>query len=137
MQIITKFITTIGTLLFICLTTQASAQSPTNPSDNQSKSKLFAVEIKVGPNWDHSKAAYEQAFFKEHSANLKTARKAGAIVMGARYSDIGLIVFSAGSKAEVTAIMDKDPSMSAGTFKYEVHPMNVFYPGLVQSKPSN
>lgn len=94
--------------------------------------KLFAVEIRIGPNWDSSKPPGEQEFFSEHSANLKRLRDAGHIAMGARYSDIGLIIFSASSAEEVRALMAQDPSMTAGTFKYEVHVPNVFYPGLVQ-----
>jgi len=95
---------------------------------------LFAVEIKVGPNWDSTKLPKDQAFFNEHSSNLKRLREAGHIVMGARYSDIGLIIFSARSAEEVRGLMSQDPSMTAGTFKYEVHALNVFYPGLVQSR---
>lgn len=53
--------------------------------------------------------------------------------MGARYSDIGLIIFSATSVEQVKTFMEKDPSMSAGTFKYEVHKFNVFYPGHVKT----
>jgi uncharacterized protein YciI len=94
--------------------------------------KLFAVEIKIGPNWDSSIPPNEQKFFAEHSANLKHLREAGHIVLGARYSDIGLIIFSARSAEDVGALMSQDPSMTAGTFKYEVHQFNVFYPGLVQ-----
>lgn len=93
--------------------------------------RLFAVEIKVGPNWDTAIAPHEQAFFSEHSAHLKELRQAGHIVMGARYSDIGLLVFSAESSESVAALMDKDPSMKAGTFVYAVHALNVFYPGQV------
>ena len=92
---------------------------------------LFAVEVTVGPNWDGDKAPHEQAFFKEHSDNLKQLRSAGHIVMGARYSDVGLILFSARSADDVRAFMDKDPSMEAGTFQYDVHPFNAFYPGTV------
>ena len=94
---------------------------------------LFAVEIKVGPNWDTAKAPNEQAYFAEHSANLNRLRAEGHIVMGARYSDIGLIVISAASAEDVRAMMSEDPSMAAGTFVFEVHAMNVFYPGLVQN----
>lgn len=94
--------------------------------------KLFAVEIRVGSNWDGSKPANEQEFFSQHSANLKRLREAGHIVMGARYSDIGLIIFSAHSAEEVRAWMAQDPSIAAETFRYEVHALNVFYPGLVQ-----
>lgn len=88
----------------------------------------FAVQIKVGPGWDSDSPPAEQAFFKEHSANLKQLREEGHIVMGARYSDIGLILFAAPTIEAVRAFMDADPAMSAGTFRYEVHPINIFYP---------
>jgi len=94
----------------------------------------FVVEIHVGPGWDESISPYEQAYFKEHSAHLNELRSAGHIVMGARYSDVGLLVFSARSAEEIGALMDQDPSMQAGTFSYEIYPMNVFYPGLVGDK---
>ena len=45
--------------------------------------------FKTGPKWDSAKAPNEQAFFREHSANLAKLRAAGTIVMGARYADIG------------------------------------------------
>ena len=127
-----KLLLTISIIMFACSVLEASSLSSSTSSGTEAKLKLFAVEIKVGPNWDRSKAPNEQAFFKEHATNLKHLREAGHIVMGARYSDIGLIIFSASSPDEVTAFMEKDPSMSAGTFKYQVHTFNVFYPGLVQ-----
>lgn len=116
---------------------QARAQTSVTAGAAKAELELFAVEIKVGPNWDSSKAPNEQVFFREHSANLKRLRDEGHIVMGARYSDIGLVVFSARSKGEVRGRMDSDPSMTAGTFVYEVHAFNVFYSGMVQARPSN
>lgn len=117
----------------IMLALASCSHQPTSvAADTEAAQKLFAVEIKVGPSWDSSIPANEQNFFAEHSANLKHLRQAGHIVLGARYSDIGLIIFSAKSAEEVGTLMSQDPSMTAGTFKYEVHPMNVFYPGLVQ-----
>lgn len=95
---------------------------------------LFAIEIKVGPKWDVSKPPQEQTFFQEHSANLRRMRDAGVLLMGARYSDKGLVVVSAATAAEVRAQMDQDPSVAAGTFMYEVHPFNVFYGGALKSK---
>lgn len=88
---------------------------------------LFAVEVRVGPKWDASKAPQEQNLFREHSANLKRLRDAGHLVMGARYSDIGLIILAAETEASARAMIDADPSMAAGTFKYDIHPFNVFY----------
>ena len=92
---------------------------------------LFAVQVTIGPNWDAEKPTHEQAFFNEHSAHLKSLREAEIIVLGARYSDIGLLIFKATSVDEVRTLMDSDPSMQAGTFQYDVHPFNVFYPGAV------
>jgi uncharacterized protein YciI len=97
--------------------------------------ELFAVEIKVGPKWDAAKPAHEQALFREHSANLRELREAGSLVLGARYSDKGLLVLRAPSLADARAMMDRDPSIVAGVFGYDIHPLNVFYPGTVQSRP--
>jgi hypothetical protein len=95
---------------------------------------LFAVEIKTGPRWDASKAPNEQAGFREHSANLRRLRETGALVMGARYADKGLVVIAAASVAEVKAMMDADPSFGLGTFVYEVHPFGVFYGGELRPR---
>lgn len=94
---------------------------------------LYAVQVRVGDKWDASKPPQEQALFREHSANLKRLRDAGHLVMGARFSDVGLIVLAAESEAQARAMMDADPSIAAGTFRYEVHAFNVFYPGTVRS----
>lgn len=95
----------------------------------------FAVEITTGPGWDLAKAPGEQRLFREHSLHLKKLRDAGHIVLGARYSDKGLLVFAAQTAAEVKALMDQDPSMAAGTFKFEVYDFNVFYSGTLQTRP--
>ena len=95
---------------------------------------LFAVEIKVGPKWDAQKPPQEQAYFREHSANLRRLRETGQLVLGARYGDKGLVVLAAASAAEAAALMDADPAMAAGTFVYELHPFNVFYAGTVRPR---
>ncbi|NNF68064.1 MAG: hypothetical protein HKM98_11200 [Gammaproteobacteria bacterium] len=127
-----RFIAVVSALLTASCALDSSRESASIDSTVESTNKLFAVEVRVGPNWDNSLAPNEQEFFSEHSANLKRLREAGHIAMGARYSDVGLIVFSAQSADEVRAFMSSDPSMSAGTFKYDVYQMNVFYPGMVQ-----
>ena len=66
--------------------------------DSAADRQLFAVEIRVGPGWDPEKAPGDQAFFGEHSAHLRELRNAGHIAMGARYSDVGLLVVSAASE---------------------------------------
>lgn len=118
------------------LAASAFAQMPAAVvADGVDERPLFAVEIKTGPNWDAAKPAQEQAFFREHSANLKRLRDAGALVMGARYSDKGLVVLAEEDIVAVKAMMDADASVSAGTFVYEAHPFNVFYAGTVRARP--
>jgi uncharacterized protein YciI len=126
------FIAAVSSVVLASCALDNSVEPASTASAAEPAEKLFAVEIKIGPNWDSAKPPNEQEFFSEHAATLKRLREAGHIVMGARYSDIGLIIFSARSAEEVRALMSQDPSMTAGTFKYEVHLLNVFYPGLVQ-----
>jgi uncharacterized protein YciI len=114
---------------------QAMAQSAHPASGVEANQRLFAVEIRTGPSWDPAKPPGEQAFFREHSAHLKRLRDAGHIVMGARYADKGLVVFTAKSSSDVKALMEQDPAMVAGTFVYQIHDFNVFYAGTVQSPP--
>lgn len=93
---------------------------------------LFAVEITTGPALDDALPAHEQPGFTEHSANLKRLREDGALLMGARYSDIGLLVIRADDMAAVEAMMAADPTIDSGVFQYEAHPMNVFYEGAIE-----
>ena len=117
-----------------CLAQPAAAQSASQPALTAEPS-LFAIEIKVGAKWDQAKPPQEQAYFREHSANLRRMREAGILVMGARYSDKGLVVVSVPSAADAKAQMDQDPAIAAGTFTYEVHPFGVFYGGELKVKP--
>ena len=115
--------------------TPSVTSSPSqSPSPSAAPTKLFAIEIKTGTSWDAAKPAHEQAFFREHSANLKKLRDQGSLVFGARYSDKGLVVLEAISADEAHAMMKQDPSVQARIFAYELHDFNVFYGGTVQPK---
>lgn len=96
---------------------------------------LYAVEIRTGPAWDAARPTHEQAFFKEHSANLQRLRDAGQLVLGARYADKGLVIVQARSQVEARALIDADPAMRERVFVYELSDFNVFYGGTVQPKP--
>jgi uncharacterized protein YciI len=109
----------------------AQAQPPTlAPNDLP----LFAIEITIGSKWDQSKPPQEQLHFRDHSSNLKKLRDSGALIMGARYSDKGLVVLAAKDETSARAMMDEDPSIRAEVFKYQVHSFNVFYGGTVNTK---
>jgi uncharacterized protein YciI len=107
---------------------QASAPAAEVPEN------LYAVEITVGSAWDQAKKPNEQAYFKEHSTNLQKLREQGRIVMGARYGDKGLVIVNAANEQDAHALMQQDPAMQNKTFTYQLHPMNVFYPGTVNAK---
>ena len=123
------------TKLLLILVWVVGATSLADESPTPEPLLWFAVEITVGPGWDTSIAPNEQAYFKEHSEHLAALREAGHISMGARYSDVGLLMIQATSADAVRALMDDDPSMQAGTFQYKVHAMNVFYPARPAKPP--
>lgn len=120
------------TLLAAGLGLSAKAQTPL-PAE--AAPPLFAVQVRTGARWDAAKPPVEQAFFREHSAHLKKLRDAGHIVVGARYADVGLLVVAAPDEAAVRALMEEDPSMKAETFRFDIHPFNVFYGGTLQPRP--
>lgn len=119
-----------ATLTYMQIATAQTAK----PSEDDTR--LFAVEITIGPNWNAEKAPQEQLHFSEHSANLKRLRDAGALIMGARYADKGLILLAAADESDVSVMMEQDPSMKAGVFQYSVSPFRVFYGGTVNSRAS-
>lgn len=109
---------------------QAPAPAPAPPPP------LYAAVFKTGPTWDTARPPGEQASFREHSAHLAKLRAAGTIVIGARYSDIGLLVVTAATEADARKLFDGDPSIAAGTFTVDVHRFSVFYPGFVGTPPA-
>lgn len=119
-------------ILALALLPAAGAQAQTPPPAVEPP--LFAIQVRKGPSWDEAKPPQAQAQFREHSAHLRKLREAGTLVMGARYSDVGLLVVTAENEAAARALMDGDPSIAAGTFGIEVHPFNVFYGGNLQPR---
>jgi hypothetical protein len=122
----------LSTSATLALAALARAQTPPASATPPVSSKnLFAVEFRTGPKWDAAKPPKEQAFFKEHSANLGSLRKADRILIGARYSDKGFLIFTGESEADVRSLIQADPAVQNRTFSFEAHRFNVFYPGCV------
>ena len=124
----------------LCVAASLAAAQPASapaapPAAPATALLLFAVEIKTGSAWDSSKAAQDQPHFREHSANLRKLREQGLLLLGARYSDKGLIVLEAASADEAHALMRQDALIQARVFGYELHSMNVFYGGAVEPPP--
>ena len=94
--------------------------------------KLFIVIYTPGENWNNSKQPQDQDYFNFHSKRLQAYRKEGKILLGARYSNKGMIIMPADSEEEIKKIVFADSAVLAKTFNAEVFPYNVFYDGCIK-----
>lgn len=92
---------------------------------------FFILHYTPGPTWDHEKPPNEQAFFVEHSRFLASLRAYGNAKIGGRYSDKGMIIFSAPDRAQADSLLSTDPSVTHGTFIAELHSIRFFYSGTI------
>lgn len=92
---------------------------------------LFIILYTPGENWDAAKGPREQPYMDFHSRRLSQLRQDGVILLGARYSDKGMIVVKATDEANARRIVEQDSAVIARTFTAEVHPYYVFYDGCV------
>jgi uncharacterized protein YciI len=76
----------------------------------------------------------EQRHFKDHSANIARLKTEGRLAIGGRFGDMGLLLVRAATREEAQSLVDRDPSVSAGVFKAEVHPWSTFAAGCVEGK---
>jgi len=99
---------------------------------NNQDQKLFIVIYTPGENWNNSKQPQDQDYFNFHSKRLQNYRKEGKILLGARYSNKGMIIMPAETEEEIKKIVYADSAVLAKTFNAEVFPYNVFYDGCVK-----
>lgn len=111
------------TLILFLIAFVLKAQSTEKPDS------LYIVTYTTGPSWDVSKKPNEQAYFKEHSANLSKWRKEGIIQLGARYGDKGMIVLKAPSLTAAKELVLKDEGVHYKLFEADVQKFNVFCQG--------
>ncbi|MCD6065947.1 MAG: hypothetical protein K0S33_773 [Bacteroidetes bacterium] len=86
----------------------------------------FVVLYTISAGWDTTKQFHEQVFAAEHSDYLSKLRKEKTIVMGARYSDTGMIIIKAKNETEAREITGKDPAIQNNLFKTQVFFLNRF-----------
>ncbi len=110
-----------------------AAQAPPVPAPAGDAGSLFAVTLRVGPAWVTEKAPREQSFFREHSENIRRLRAEGQLVVGGRFSDVGLLLVRARSVEEARALIERDPAIKAGVFQYEAHPWQTFAGGCLET----
>lgn len=118
------FLTIISTLFSI----SAFSQETKNEDNNKS----FVVLYTIGENWDTTKPANEQLYFKEHSLHLSELRKNKKISIGGHYSDMGMIIIKAKDENEAKTLIIEDKAIQNKIFKAEIFLFNPFYKGCVE-----
>nr|WP_299343443.1 hypothetical protein [Allomuricauda sp.] len=99
--------------------------------ESKASQELFVALYTTGSSWDKEKSPGQQSYFKEHSAFLSGLRKDSVIVLGARYSDTGMLVLKAQSLQAATDLLQSDIAVKEKLFNVEVHTFNPFYKGCL------
>jgi uncharacterized protein YciI len=102
------------------------------PPPAAAASQLFAIVFRAGPAWDRAKPPADQSHFKDHSANIAKLEGEGRLVVGGRFSDLGLLLVRAASREEAQSWVDRDPAVAAGVFMAEVHAWSTFAAGCLE-----
>jgi|GEM_PF-992097 len=99
---------------------------------DKESSEYFVVLYTIGANWDTTKPAHEQLYFKEHSLHLSALRKSKKIDIGGRYSDKGMIILKVRDENEAKTLITKDKAVQNEIFKTEIFPFSPFYKGCIE-----
>jgi hypothetical protein len=96
---------------------------------------LFIVQLTTGPAWDQSKEADEQPGFKEHSQNLARLRRAGMLLVGARFrdgiGDKGMLILRVADQKAAMEQFATDPMVRDKRFNVDVAEFQPFFEGYV------
>lgn len=115
-------------LIGICLSIALNGYS----QNTKKEKSYFVVLYTIGETWDTTRQYHEQKYFEDHSNYLSSLRKNKEIVMGARYSDTGMIIIEAKDEIEAKAIVNKDEAVKNKLFKAEVFLFEPFYSGCIK-----
>ncbi|MEM7485910.1 MAG: hypothetical protein AAF348_11945 [Bacteroidota bacterium] len=92
----------------------------------------FVALYTLGDSWDMEKQPEEQSYFKEHSAFLSKLRKEKKILIGARYSDTGMLVLKAKDLEAIKELLHQDIAIQNKLFNLIIHPFSPFYKGCIE-----
>lgn len=100
--------------------------------EDESVKPNFIALYTLGESWDMEKQPSEQLYFKEHSGFLSKLRKEKHIVLGARYSDTGMLILKADNLEAAKTILNQDIALQKKLFNVAVYPFNAFYKGCIE-----
>jgi hypothetical protein len=118
-------------LLFIAIVL-IFAQSAEAQAPSGRKQQYTAAIFSRGSGWDTTKSPSAQPHFSEHGKNLQRLRAAGAVALGARYGDYGMVVFKSGNIDSVRSLFSTDSLVLKDILHMELHPFLPFYPGTIE-----
>ena len=82
--------------------------------------------LKVGPNWETTKAEERNATVQKHIANVIGLLDSGKAIIAGPFNDgtnlAGIFIFRAASAEEARTWVDADPAVKAGFMVAEIHP---------------
>ncbi len=114
-------------VILLILAHTAGAQSP-----SVRKQQYTAAVFTRGAGWDTTKTPAAQPHFAEHGKNLQRLRASGAVALGARYGDYGMVVFKSGNIDSVRALFSTDSLVLKDILHMELYPFLPFYPGTIE-----
>jgi hypothetical protein len=120
------------TLLISIVTVSVIGFSTIEKKEISVEEQYFILHYTPGPEWNHEKAPNEQARFTGHSQFLSSIRASGRAIIGGRYANKGMIIFTARDQAEADSLFSTDPSVEYGTFTAEIYPISFFYKGTIE-----
>ncbi|WP_420320699.1 YciI family protein [Flagellimonas sp.] len=100
--------------------------------ENTNQKSHFVALYTIGELWDKDKKPNEQEYFKEHSSFLSRLRDEKKVILGARYSDTGMIIVLADHLEDAKNILFQDIALQQKLFTVEIHPFNPFYKGCLE-----
>lgn len=124
----------------LALTAAASRSAATGDPGNAAETPppdpmLFIVHFSIGPAWVAERPFSEQDHAREHSGNLRRLREEGALLLGARYGDQGMVILRSASEIAARAEIEMDAAVRAGVFTYEISELRPFFDGCVTREP--
>lgn len=103
--------------------------------------QYFLVLLRRGPAWSAEKTPETKKLFEGHMANIEAMAKTGKLLIAGptdqpateRTAVAGIFLFESADRAEIEAMMNRDPAIAAGRLVPEVltwyGPANITYPG--------
>ncbi|MGE0550515.1 MAG: YciI family protein [Kofleriaceae bacterium] len=119
----------------------SAAAGPPTASGELEMKQYFLVLLRRGPAWSAEKTPETKKLFEGHMANIEAMAKTGKLLIAGptdqpateRTAVAGIFLFESADRAEIEAMMNRDPAIAAGRLVPEVltwyGPANITYPG--------